>query len=214
MAFTIPQNCTGCGACAAGCPVQCIEMQADLEGFRYPQIDAARCISCQKCEKMCPVIRSAPAQAQPQAYAVKHRDDEVRIRSSSGGVFPALAELVLADGGVVCGAVYADDFSVVHQITENAAGIEKMQGAKYAQSRTEHLFSEIRRILEAGRWLLFVGTPCQVAGVKAFLGKDYEKLILVDTICHGVPSPLVWKQYLAHRSEKDADGSCVISKGI
>ena len=209
MAFTIPQNCTGCGSCAAGCPVQCIEMQADLEGFRYPQIDAARCISCQKCEKMCPVIRSAPAQAQPQAYAVKHRDDEVRIRSSSGGVFPALAELVLADGGVVCGAVYADDFSVVHQITENAAGIEKMQGAKYAQSRTEHLFSEIRRILEAGRWLLFVGTPCQVAGLKAFLGKDYEKLILVDTICHGVPSPEAWERYLRYRREKDAGDAAI-----
>lgn len=209
MAFTIPQNCTGCGACAAGCPVQCIEMQVDREGFRYPQLDTSRCISCQKCENVCPVIRKSPPQAQPRAYAVKHRDDAVRIRSSSGGVFPALAEFVLTNGGAVCGAVYAEDFSVVHQIAEDAAGTQKMQGAKYAQSRTEHLFAEIRRILEAGQWLLFVGTPCQVAGVKAFLGKDYEKLILVDMICHGVPSPKAWEKYLRYRRGKDAGDAAI-----
>ena len=209
MAFTIPQNCTGCGACAAGCPVQCIEMQVDREGFRYPQLDTSRCISCQKCENVCPVIRKSPPQAQPQAYAVKNRDDAVRIRSSSGGVFPALAEFVLTNGGAVCGAVYDEDFSVVHQIAEDAAGTQKMQGAKYAQSRTEHLFSEIRRILEAGQWLLFVGTPCQVAGVKAFLGKDYEKLILVDMICHGVPTPKAWEKYLRYRRGKDAGDAAI-----
>lgn len=209
MAFTIPQNCTGCGACAAGCPVQCIEMQVDREGFRYPQLDTSRCISCQKCENVCPVIRKSPPQTQPQAYAVKNRDDAVRIRSSSGGVFPALAEFMLANGGAVCGAVYDEDFSVVHQIAEDAAGTQKMQGAKYAQSRTEHLFAEIRRILEAGQWLLFVGTPCQVAGVKAFLGKDYEKLILVDMICHGVPSPKAWEKYLRYRRGKDAGDAAI-----
>lgn len=203
--------CTGCGACAVSCPVNCIEMKADSEGFRYPMIDSARCISCKKCESVCPVLNKPAVQIAPQAYGVKHREERIRTSSSSGGVFPAMAEYVLAHGGAVCGAAYREDFSVRHQIIEAAADISKLQGAKYAQSSAEHLFEAIRNMLRENRLVLFSGTPCQIAGLKAFLGRDYDQLLLVDMICHGVPSPLVWKRYLAHRMEKDANGSCVIS---
>lgn len=203
--------CTGCGACAVSCPVNCIEMIADSEGFRYPVIDSARCISCKKCESVCPVLARPAVQMTLQAYGVKYRDEKIRENSSSGGVFPALAAYVLNHGGAVCGAAYSDDFAVEHRMIEDFSDIRKLQGAKYSQSASEHLFGEIQRILKEDRLVLFTGTPCQVAGLKSFLGEDYEKLLTVDTICHGVPSPLVWKKYLTYRTEKDAKGSGVIS---
>ncbi len=203
--------CTGCGACAASCPLNCIEMQSDRERFQYPQIDTTRCISCHKCEAVCPVLNKLPVQAAPQAYGVQHKDNHLRSASSSGGVFPALATFVLDEGGAVCGAGYTDNFEVEHQIIENTSDICKLQGAKYAQSCAEHLFPEIRSILEANRWMLFVGTPCQIAGLKSYLGKDYDKLILADMICHGVPSPLAWQKYLAYRIKKDAEKARIIA---
>lgn len=202
--------CTGCGACAAKCPLNCIIMKSDQEGFRYPVIDSVRCISCKKCEAVCSVLNTPPAQVVRQAYGVKHKDDCLRNTSSSGGVFPALAAFVLEKGGAVCGAAYTEDFSVEHQIIESISDIRKLQGAKYAQSYTEHLFPVIRRILESDRWLLFVGTPCQTTGLHAYLGKDHDKLILVDMICHGVPSPCVWKKYLGYRIEKDTNNSNIL----
>jgi len=204
-------SCTGCGACAASCPLHCITMQADREGFRYPVIDMDRCISCRRCEAACPMLSRIPVHTEPQAYAVKHRDESIRRDSSSGGVFPALASSVLNNGGAVCGAAYTDVFAVEHRIIEDVSDISKLQGAKYAQSAAEHLFPPMRSILESDRFLLFAGTPCQVAGFKTYLGRDYDKLILVDMICHGVPSPLAWKKYLEHRVKKDAKNSGIIA---
>lgn len=203
--------CTGCGACAASCPLNCLEMQSDREGFRYPQIDTTRCISCHKCEAVCPVLNKLSVQEDPQAYGVQHKENNLRSTSSSGGVFPALAAFILKKGGAVCGAGYTDNFEVEHKLIEDVSAICKLQGAKYAQSRAEHLFPEIRSILEANRWMLFVGTPCQVAGLKSYLGKDYDKLILTDMICHGVPSPLVWQKYLTYRIKKDAENARIIA---
>ncbi len=202
--------CTGCGACAASCPLNCIEMRTDPEGFRYPLIDVACCVSCRKCESVCPVLNKQILKGEPQAYGVKHIDENIRKGSSSGGVFPALASFVLTNGGAVCGAGYTDNFEVEHKIVEDASDICKLQGAKYAQSRAEHLFPEIRSILEANRWMLFVGTPCQVAGLMSYLGKDYDKLILVDMICHGVPSPLVWQKYLSYRKKTDSKNARIV----
>ncbi len=199
--------CTGCGACAVSCPLNCIEMKADQEGFRYPVIDTTQCISCHKCEVVCPTLDERRPQTEPKAYAVKHKESSIRISSSSGGIFPALAHFTLANGGAVCGAGYADDFCVNHLIIEDSAEISKLQGAKYAQSCVEHLFPKIQNILECGRLMLFVGTPCQVAGLKAYLEKDYANLILVDMICHGVPSPKVWEKYLRERTALDSSGS-------
>lgn len=203
--------CTGCGACAASCPHFCIEMREDLEGFRYPVIDTSTCISCGLCESICPAIHNIADKDDPQAYAVKHSNECVRIASSSGGVFPALADFVIANGGVVCGAAYADDFEVRHLIIDSVSDIGKLQGAKYSQSSAEYLFRELHSVLEDDRWVLFVGTPCQVAGLNSYLGKSYDRLILVDMICHGVPSPLVWGNYLSYRLNKDAPKSQIKS---
>lgn len=203
--------CTGCGACAASCPLNCIEMLPDREGFRYPVVDTARCVSCRTCEEACPVCHALPPQAEPEAYGVKHKDDRIRSGSSSGGVFPTLATSVLENGGAVCGAAYTDTFAAEHRIIEDIAGLGRLQGAKYTQSPAERLFPEIRRILESSRPLLFAGTPCQTAGLRAYLGQDYANLILVDMICHGVPSPLAWEKYLAYRKEKDAEGAAIVS---
>lgn len=200
-------SCTGCGTCAASCHLNCITMQTDQEGFRYPEINTSCCVSCRKCEAACPVLNKFPAQEVHQAYGVKHKDDHIRNGSSSGGVFPALASFALNNGGAVCGAVYTDTFNVEHRLIEDVSEIPKMQGAKYTQSCTEHLFRQMRNILEEGRWLLFIGTPCQTAGFRKYLGKKYDKLILVDMICHGVPSPVAWKKYLEHRIEKDSKNS-------
>jgi len=203
--------CTGCGACAVSCPQNCIEMLADQEGFRYPEIDLERCISCHRCEQVCPMLNKKAPQADTQAFAVRHMDEDIRRRSSSGGVFPALASSVIENSGVVCGAVYTENFTVEHVIIETVSEISRLQGAKYAQSKAEHLFPVIRNMLDVGRMVLFSGTPCQVAGLSAYLNKAYDNLLLVDMICHGVPSPLVWSKYLGFRSAKDAGNAKIAS---
>lgn len=199
-------KCSGCGSCAAICPQNCIVMQADAEGFRYPVIDSAKCVHCGACERGCPAVDPVPINAEPSALAAQNVDDAVRFSSSSGGVFSALAEDVLARNGRVCGAVYHSDFSVCHVIIDSAERLGEMRGAKYAQSRAEQCFPEIRALLREGVPVLFVGTPCQTAGLRAYLGREYPGLLLVDMICHGVPSPMVWKQYLRERSQEIAPG--------
>ena len=163
--------CTGCGVCAVNCPAKCIEMIADPEGFRYPAVNASVCISCHACEKVCPVCKTVHHAEEPIAYAAKHQKDDFRSASSSGGVFPALAAYVLEHGGVVCGAAYSEDFGVAHQLIEAQVDLQKLQGAKYAQSKSEHLFEDIKHMLDRGRFVLFSGTPCQVAGLRAYLKK-------------------------------------------
>lgn len=196
--------CSGCGACAAACPKNCIEMKSDGEGFRYPEIDRARCVSCGKCESVCPVIAPLPVSQHTAALAAQNQEAEIRRQSSSGGVFSALADWALAKGGLVCAAVYGEDHSVVHTFAETSAEIGAMRGAKYAQSRAEQCFPEIQAALKQGRRVLFVGTPCQTAALRRYLGKDYGELLLVDMVCHGVPSPKVWQRYLTERLAADA----------
>lgn len=206
----VPNNkCTGCGSCAAACPFRCIEMQSDREGFRQPVIDMVKCVDCHRCEAACPLINKRPENEMPAAYAVKNRDDSIRAGSSSGGVFSALAHRIIADGGAVCAAVYDEDFSVVHRIAYSMEELDRFRGAKYVQSIAEHCFPEIRELLKSGRQILFVGTPCQCAGLHAYLGNTSPNLVLVDMICHGVPSPAVWKSYLAERRRMDADGDAL-----
>lgn len=196
--------CVGCGSCAAVCPQQCIQMLSDDEGFRRPEIDNFKCILCHRCEQACPLLLNPPEQTQMAAYAAKNRDDALRTESSSGGVFSALAELVLEKGGCVCAARYNADFDVVHDFAYSISEIAPFRGAKYTQSSTEHCFPKIRSMLQDGSSVLFVGTPCQTAGLSAFLRRDYPNLILVDMICHGVPSPKVWRRYLQNRRKSDA----------
>lgn len=204
-------HCSGCGTCAAVCSKGCIRMRADSEGLLYPEVDRSQCVDCKLCEKACAVLHRPRVGESVQISAVQNMDEDIRKESSSGGVFTALAEMLLRQGGAVCGAVYSEDFTIEHRIAFTAEDIAAMRGAKYAQSYAGHLFGQLKQLLIEGTPVMFVGTPCQCAGLKSYLGKDYENLILVDMICHGVPAPAVWKAYVSHRRKLDAGGQKVAS---
>ena len=199
--------CTGCAACANSCPKQCIQMIADTEGFLRPRADVGKCISCGICQKACPVLHPAACNHETVAYAAIHKDESVRMKSTSGGVFSLLCQWVFNHGGAVFGAAYADDFSVEHRCIYSMDELSALRTAKYAQSRIGNTFQKIKQFLADERYVLFSGTPCQIGGLIAYLGKEYKKLILVDLVCHGVPSPAVWSRYLDYRSENDASGA-------
>lgn len=194
--------CTGCTACASVCPKGCITMAADEDGFLCPVIDAEKCVSCGLCEKTCPIVTPPEKPAnEPVAYAAYSRDEKLRLDSSSGGIFSELAKVVLNEGGAVFGAAYNEAFEVVHICVENETDLARLRGAKYAQSDLGGSYKDVKRRLEQGQKVLFSGTPCQVLGLKSFLHRNYDNLLLVDMICHSVPSPLAWKRYLEHISE-------------
>ena len=206
-------HCTGCSACASVCPKGCIRMEADGEGFLYPQVDESNCINCGKCEKACPVLSfHAPVtDGFPLAHAACNQDDAVLASSSSGGVFTALAERVIKDGGAVYGAAFRKDISVAHMRAETLDEIAAFRGSKYVQSDCSDTFTAAKKDLEAGRPVLFSGSPCQIAGFRQFLGKDYEKLLLVDTTCHSVPSPKVWAKFLTDTESQYNSKICGIN---
>ena len=205
--ITDKQCCCGCHACYSSCPQKCISMQSDFEGFWYPVVDLERCTDCGLCKKVCPVLCKNAVDNHPLAYACMNKDDNIRKQSSSGGVFTVIAESVIANHGVVFGARFDEDFNVVHSWTESLDGLSSFRGSKYVQSCIGDTYKQTRDFLKQGRQVLFSGTPCQVVGLRSYLGKDYEALICLDIICHGVPSPLVWKQYnskLANNKELKA----------
>lgn len=194
-------KCTGCTACAAACPVHCISMERDNEGFLYPAIDQNHCIQCGKCSRICPVERQEDATLPLYALGMNIKDENIRKRSSSGGVFYCLASHVLKQGGVVFGAAYdGHALTVTHKYAAVQEDLGKMMGSKYVQSSLNNTFSLVIEQLETGKQVLFSGTPCQISGLRAFLAKDYENLINVSVICHGVPSPLLWDKYIEKRS--------------
>lgn len=195
-----PHLCTGCTACAAACPRGCIAMTADADGFLHPAVDENACIGCGLCERACPVLNRTELHHTPSAFAVRSPDSDARMASSSGGVFTELARDVLAAGGAVFGAAYDESFRVVHICAEDEGGLARLRGAKYAQSDLGERFSDVKRRLDAGQKVLFSGTPCQCLGLKSFLRRDYENLLLVDLVCHSVPSPLAWEKYLEYIS--------------
>lgn len=190
------KDCCGCEACVQRCPKSCVTMREDNEGFLYPEINKDDCIDCGLCEKVCPVIHQATGRIPLAVYAAKHKNEQVRMASSSGGVFTAIADNVIDDGGIVFGAQFNQDWDVVHGYTETKAGLAAFRGSKYVQSRIGESYKEAEHFLKTGRKVLFSGTPCQIAGLKRFLRKEYDNLLTVDFICHGVPSPGVWREYL------------------
>lgn len=190
------KRCCGCNACLQRCPKSCIMVQEDEEGFLYPVVDKEVCVDCGLCEKVCPVLNQREERKPLEVYAAFNKNEEIRMQSSSGGVFTALAEQIIQEGGVVFGARFNEDWEVIHDYTETAAGLSVFRGSKYVQSRIGDTFNQAEQFLKQGRCVLFSGTPCQIAGLKLFLRKEYENLLTVDFICHGVPSPGVWRKYL------------------
>lgn len=189
--------CCGCGSCAQSCPKHCISMLPDSEGFMYPYVDSEACVDCGLCEAVCPELHPFVKRVPRKTLAAINTNIHVREYSSSGGVFSALAENVIAGGGVVFGAQYNDNWQVSIECSETLDGLALFRGSKYVQARNIHSYSTCEKILKSGRKVLYCGTPCQISGLRRFLhDKEYPNLLLVDFVCHGVPSPKVWSKYL------------------
>ena len=198
------QECAICGACINACPVDAISLDKVHLDFRYPQINEDICIHCNRCEKACPILgnKGKPDEGYPVAFAAKSENDSMRMRSSSGGVFYELADQMLRDGGYVCGAVFDDEFHVKHILSNAKEDILRMMGSKYAQSDVGYCYREVKDVLEKGCKVLFSGCPCQVAGLRTFLGKEYPNLFLVELICHGIPSDHMLQTYIGMQERK------------
>lgn len=192
------EHCTGCFACQNACGLGAIQFKSNSEGFFYPVVDYGKCVECGKCVNICPALHpvSTKAYDQPQVHAAWHVDDQIRVASTSGGVFTALAEAVLRDGGYVVGAYYDQDFTIRHGIIHDADDIQRLRQSKYAQSWVGDVFKEVKALLAKKELVLFCGTPCQSAGLQHYLGRDYDNLICCDFICRGVISPKVYEKFL------------------
>lgn len=189
--------CTGCSACKAVCPSNAIELTAGELGFIYPMIDQNECIDCNRCNEICPALKPNQEIEIKEAAALINTDEKVREQSTSGGAFTSLANAVIDDGGCVCGAVFDDKFNIKHIIIDDAGDIFRLRGAKYVQSSISHIYPSIENALKKGRLVLFSGTPCQCDGIKAMF-VEYENLLTCSVVCHGVPSPDVYKKYLKY----------------
>ena len=197
-------KCTGCYTCANKCPQKCIKMVEDKEGFFYPEIDEEKCIKCNLCEKVCPAMQKKQSNndKNPIVIAAWSKNNNIRLDSTSGGVFSELAKEVLNNGGYVCGAIYDENWMVKHILTNKIEDLEKIRSSKYIQSRIEDTFLEIKEKLDEGKTVLMCGAPCQVEGLANFLNKDYDNLILCDFICRGVNSPKIFRKYLDSLEKK------------
>lgn len=208
------KDCCGCNACVEQCRLQCMAMVTDKEGFWYPEIDKDKCIDCGMCEKVCPIINPILGceSDKTKTWGMVAKDDEIRRKSSSGGVFSLLAISVIEQGGKVYGAAFDDNMMVHHTGVDSVEGLELLRGSKYLQSSNESVYSEIKRELNNGREVLYSGTECQVEALKHYLEREYDNLTTVDILCHGVPSPKVWRKYLDYQEKKA--GAKVVKAGF
>ena len=202
------EECSGCSACMNICPKDAITMQADDEGFLYPQISKRKCIDCRLCEKVCFYKTGYKVLTdhlgKPEVYAAKHKDLDVRMASQSGGMFTAISDYVLSQNGVVYGAGYGKNFTVCHKRAETKVARDEFRGSKYVQSDVGNMFKKVKEDLDNNKFVLFSGTPCQGAGLMKFLEKisNTDKLLIVDILCHGVPSPRIRGDYSAFLAKK------------
>ena len=200
-------DCCGCKSCGNVCPREAIRFLPDEYGFEYPFIDVEKCIECGKCIDVCDFRKSSDSGVTMHkpldGYAARHKEKSVYARSTSGGVFTALAQWVLDRDGAVFGCVFDDELRAVHIEALNDEKVALMRGSKYVQSDMGLIHQKVKCRLEEGRWVLFTGTPCQVAGLYSYLGKaDTQTLFTVDIVCHGVPSPLTFEKYISYLSDK------------
>lgn len=196
------EKCCGCGACEQVCPQKAIELKPNEEGFLYPVLNKSLCVECGLCKKICAYDNEMNLREPIDVYAVQNKSKEALLKSSSGGMFSAMADYVISVGGAVSGCIFDDHFKAIHVLSGDKTVIEKMQGSKYVQSEIGTVYKDIKKYLESDKPVLFSGTPCQVDGLRRFLQKDYDKLFTVDLICHGVPSPLLLQEYLNQESKK------------
>lgn len=191
-------ECTGCTSCKNICPNNAITMIEDKDGFKYPKINKKKCTNCGLCRKKCPIFDKNYDKIKNEhicIYGCKHKEDNVRQQSSSGGMFTAISNYILKQKGIIYGAILDDEKKVRHIRATTIEERNKLRGSKYVQSELENTFQLIKNDLKKGEVVLFVGTPCQNAGLKIYLGKEYEKLLQCDFVCHGVPSPLLWEEF-------------------
>ena len=196
------EKCTGCGACVQRCPKRCISWTQREFGFRYPQIDQDACVNCGLCEKVCPTDKALEVPVEQKVYAAVHKDTEVLAKSTSGGAFTAIADAIFAQGGIVYGAAMLDDMQVKHIRTTGKDDFEGLRSSKYLQSDTGTTYQMVEQDLKQGKFVLYSGTPCQIDGLKNFLGKDYETLYTVDIVCHGVGSQAYFDKYMDFARER------------
>lgn len=189
--------CCGCNACVQVCPKSCIILESDEHGFMYPKVKQSECIDCGLCEKVCPMINGGNERFPIASFWGIHKNENIRFSSSSGGIFQGLSDLILSKGGYVAGAIFDQKWDVKHIVSNKKEELLLMKGAKYVQSSIGNTYVEIKNLLIKGIPVLFTGTSCQVLGLRRFLRKDYSNLICVDVVCHGVPSPLVWRNFLS-----------------
>ena len=201
-----PADCCGCSACASICRHDAITMQPDALGFLYPTVDAAKCVACGLCEKVCAFkddYDKSTNLSLPIAYGARHKDMNEVATSRSGAAFIAMSDHVLEQGGVVYGAGYAGHFRVVHKRALTKEQRNEFKGSKYVQSDMGQIFRSVKKDLRDGFIVLFSGTPCQTAGLRSYIGEKLcERLFLVDIVCHGVPSPYIWRDYIAYLEQK------------
>lgn len=202
--ITDKSKCTGCTACKSACPESCIKMEEDSEGFLYPKVNEKLCIGCEVCKKVCPVINNYPKNVVEKAYSAKSKDKGIQSISSSGGVFYSIATEYIENSSIFA-AAFDDDLVLRHSEISSSGELIKYVGSKYLQSDLGETFFAVEKRLKEEKFVVFVGTPCQVAGLKSFLKKDYPNLLTVDFICHGVPSPLAFKKYLCYISNNQLD---------
>lgn len=191
-----PKECCGCTACVQICPVGCISLYNDSEGFAYPFVDIDACVGCGQCETVCPILNSKRINSPIDAYAVKACCEKVRESSSSGGVFTLLAEKILRMDGIVFGVEFDENWNVVHSYVDKECDLVRFRESKYVQSDVNASYQKVESFLKEGRIVLFSGTPCQISALRCYLHEDYSNLYFLDFACHGVPSPGIWKKYL------------------
>lgn len=210
-----PKDCCGCTACVSVCAHNAITMKPTALGFLYPNVDTSKCVDCGLCEKVCQFNddydRSLNLSA-PIAYAARHKDLNELMKSRSGAAFAAISDYILERGGVVYGAGYKDHFRVAHKRATTKEERDEFRGSKYVQSDLTGVFHSVKEDLKNGLIVLFSGTPCQTAGLNAFVGRKLrQNLVLVDIVCHGVPGPYLWRDYLSYLEKKENSDVCYVN---